>query len=125
MTTKQQKHPMERRLAEIGRRIDGLLNADVDPAALRARIEKEIETWRSWRDEIQVQAQLGAMEARDVLAPKVAKIELGFEHALARVEDLLDAPDLVADDIYTAVCLEMSGLRREIDEAGADFDIAD
>ena len=125
VTTMREQHPMEHRLAEIGRRIDGLLQKANHPDGIRAEINREIDTWRRWRDELQIQAELGAMDARDALQPKVARIEAALEQALARIEDLVATPDLVADDIYAAVALEMIGLRREIDDAGTDFDIAE
>jgi hypothetical protein len=125
VTTIQERHTMERRLGEIGRRIDALMSAAGQTDGIKARIDQEVDTWRRWRDELQVQAELGAMDARYALEPKMAKIEVAFENALARIEELVSVPDLVGDDIYAAVSLEMSGLRREIDNAGADFDITE
>jgi len=125
VTTTQGQHSSERRLAEIGRRIDGLRQTVTDRERFHGRLNQELDIWRRWRDELAVQAELGTMDARDVLEPRVAQIELAFEHAVARIEGLLAGPEFDGDDFYAAVGLALSGLRREIDNAGADFDITE
>ena len=78
------KGPMERRLAELGARIDTFASPDVGRV-----IKKELTTARRSLDEIQVQMSLGKMEARD----RIGEVRDGVERVLAIVERQLESFD--------------------------------
>lgn len=127
MTTKtglQSSHSMEKRLSEIGRRIDHLLSKVKDAAELRQVVKGEFDVWRQWRDELHLQAELASMEVRDALEPTIEKVDLAFDRALDRVDELIATAELDENDLRDSVEKEMKGLRQELDAATAGYRIA-
>ena len=121
---KGQKTSMEQRLATIGRRIDSMMNSSGDVDGLRAAVRAELDVWRTWRDEVHVQAQLGTMDALDFFAPTIERVENAFAAALRRLDDATAVAGIDEDELGALVTRELGGLRRELESAGADFRIA-
>lgn len=123
MTTVRDTKSMEQRLAEIGRRIDSLMDKAGDVGGVRGALAKELDVWRRWRDELHLKAELAGMDARDALEATLEKVEVAFGRAHELMDELVAGVDFDADEVGALVAKEMSGLRRELESAGADFKI--
>lgn len=115
---------MEQRFADVGRRIDSLLQKTRDVDWENGPVGDELDVWRRWRDEVQVQAKLASMDARDAFGPTLERLERTVGRAQEVLDDVLDGADFDADELQSEIARELAGLRRELEEAGARFAIA-
>ena len=115
---------VEQLFSGIGRRIDELLDKTREAGELRLAIGSEGDEWRQWRDELRLQAELASMELRDALEPTIERIDLAFDHALDRADELIAASEFDADDVHEAVEAELKSLRKDLEAATANFKIA-
>jgi hypothetical protein len=74
---------------------------------LRERLEKEADELRAMREEIEVQMNLGKLEARD----KWKDLEKHWEHAEGKLKQLGDAGREAAEDITAATQIVLDEIR--------------
>ena len=102
---------MEQRLAEIGTRIDHLVEA-VRDAEFGSALKGELQVWHEWLDEARVQVALGTMEARKRLSERTKAVERMYSRMRKRAEELEDASDPVPG-LTDAVRQELGGIKKE------------
>ena len=113
MKTMEARSSAEETLQLLGRRID----------TVRARIEAgiihplrgEMAVWHLLLDEIQVQARLGAMEARDRIDPMVNTLRLRIEDLREVLEDLgsRNMDEAMKKELQS----QLAGLKAELESA--------
>lgn len=78
---------------------------------------EELDVWKARLGELEVQATLGRMEARDRLEPFMERIDLLIDRIRKDVEELAHAEVIDEEDLANHVQTSMNELRREIDAA--------
>lgn len=110
----------ERELAE---QLDDLEAASVsgDGADLRAQVEEQLAKWRTWIDELVVQADLGRMDVREDLKDIVARLENSYLALKNQAEKLLDRGQDRGEQVQKGVSGAAGDLRDGITKATGDL----
>lgn len=106
---------LEERLREVGRFLDGVVDAVDDE--LVPSVRREVDTWHGLLDDVQLQFHLGTMEVRDRLRPVMEALQVRIEEIREQLKD----PELGEDaELQAELRHSLAGLRAEI-EASPEF----
>lgn len=108
---------------ELAEQLDDLEAASVsgDGADLRAQVEEQLAKWRTWIDELVVQADLGRMDVREDLKDLVARLENSYLALKNQAEKLLDRSQDRGEQVQKGVTGAAGDLRDGITKATGDL----
>lgn len=108
---------------ELAEQLDDLEAASVsgDGADLRAQVEEQLAKWRTWIDELVVQADLGRMDVREDMKDLVARLENSYLALKNQAEKLLDRGQDRGEQVQKGVTGAAGDLRDGITKATGDL----
>lgn len=108
---------------ELAEQLDDLEASSVsgDDADLRAQVEEQLAKWRTWIDELVVQADLGRMDVREDLKDLVARLENSYLALKNQAEKLLDRGQDRGEQVQKGVTGAAGDLRDGITKATGDL----
>lgn len=108
---------------ELADQLDDLEAASVggDGADLRAQVDEQLAKWRTWIDELVVQADLGRMDVREDVKDLVARLENSYLALKNQAEKLLDRSQGRGEQVQKGVAGAAGDLREGLTKATGDL----
>ena len=88
----------------------------------KAKLEVEILEWKTKMEEMQVQMELGSMEARQKLEPELNKLELQYDKVVAEVEKIDEATEYAWEEIKSGLSDSLATLKKSFNNAKGFFE---
>ena len=92
-----------------------------EKSKLKEQLKEEITKWQTKMDEAKLQLHLGAKEAQDKIDPIVRELELKYQQALKKWEEIDDASEDAWDDIKEGLQSSFKSMSEAFNKAKKHF----
>ena len=92
-----------------------------EKSKIKEELKEEIAKWQTKMDEAKLQLHLGAKEAQDKIDPYIEELELKFEQAKKKMEEIDDAAEDAWDDIQEGFKSSFKSMSEAFSKAKQHF----